>query len=227
MTPPDRVLRFLFDYISPNAYIAWKRIRAVADRHGYTVEPEPILFAGLLIANGGKGPAETYGKWRWMVQDIVRKAHDLGLPMQPPVSHPFNSLLPLRLSLLPMRPDVRDQVIDTLFEAIWERSIDPTPETIGPLLDSIGLDGGQAIRNAGSPEVKERLKRRTAEAHREDVFGVPTVLVGGRLFWGFDDFVNLERFLAGDDPVDQDELRRWYEVPTSAMRTGVPPREKT
>ena len=57
-------LRFYFDYISSNAYLAWKDLPRLVGRYGLTVEPVPVLFAGLLNAHGTVGPAETPAKPR-------------------------------------------------------------------------------------------------------------------------------------------------------------------
>ena len=53
------MVRFYFDFVSPYAYIAWTQIHRVVEGRGGTVEPVPVLFAGLLNAHGQKGPAST------------------------------------------------------------------------------------------------------------------------------------------------------------------------
>jgi 2-hydroxychromene-2-carboxylate isomerase len=58
-------LRFYFDYISHNAYIAWTQVHDLAARHRRTVDPVPVLFAGLLNQHGQKGPAEIPAKAWW------------------------------------------------------------------------------------------------------------------------------------------------------------------
>jgi hypothetical protein len=50
------------------------------------------------------------------------------------------------------------------------------------------------------------------------VFGVPTIIVDGELFWGFDDFAHLELFLAGKDPLDRSILDEWLQVRPTAQR---------
>ena len=54
-----RTLRFYFDYLSSNAYLAWTQLPKLASRFGVAVEPIPVLFAGLLEAHGQLGPAEV------------------------------------------------------------------------------------------------------------------------------------------------------------------------
>ena len=57
-------IQFYFDYESPNAYLAWTQLPQLADRHGFVVEPVPILYAALLDANGQLGPGEQPTKGR-------------------------------------------------------------------------------------------------------------------------------------------------------------------
>ena len=212
-------IRFLFDYISPNAYIAWVRIHELAARFGREVEPVPVLFAGLLQAHGLLGPAEVESKWRWMLKDVLRKGHQLDIPFQPPASHPFNSLLALRISQLPLEPDMRIRLIDKLFDAVWAHSVDVSdPAAVASLAQSLGLDGAKAVEDALAPSNKARLRRSTEDAVREGVFGVPTMQVDGENFWGFDDFKHLELVLADQDPVRKADLAAWDEVRPSARR---------
>ena len=125
-------VRFLFDYISPNAYIAWTRIHDLARRAGRSVEPVPVLFAGLLQAHGLKGPAEIPAKWRWMLRDILRKASELGIDLEPPESHPFNPLLALRVSSLELAVEPRRRMIDALFRAVWAGGPGARETTVNP-----------------------------------------------------------------------------------------------
>src|SRR5688572_3672728 len=110
---------FLFDVISPYAYLGWHRIHEVAARHGRTVAPQPVLFAAMLDAWGQRGPAEIVPKRVYTFKHVVRLAHDQGMPIAPPPSHPFNPLLALRVATAALDgPDVR-AVIDALFAAVW------------------------------------------------------------------------------------------------------------
>ncbi len=76
-----RVIRFYFDYISPNAYLAWTQLPALAERNGCRIDPVPVLFAGLLEAHRQLGPAEVRPKMQWMWKNIVRKAALIDVPL--------------------------------------------------------------------------------------------------------------------------------------------------
>jgi 2-hydroxychromene-2-carboxylate isomerase len=216
---PHPPIRFLFDYISSNAYLAWTQLHALAARHGREVEPIPVLFAGLLGAHGQLGPAEVIPKALWMARNNLRKAALLGVPLAPPAHHPFNPLLPLRISSLPRPPEVRKRLVDGFFTATWSRGLHPSdPEVAARIVAEAGLEPGPVLEEAQSPEGKARLRRQTDEAIAAGVFGVPTLLVDGELFWGYDDFPYLEHFLAGEDPLDPTELGRWFHTTPSATR---------
>ena len=88
-------LRFYFDYLSTNAYLAWLQMPTLARRYGVVVEPVPVLFAGLLEAHGTSGPGEVPAKALWMFKNNLRKAALPGVPLNAPAFHPFNPLRPV------------------------------------------------------------------------------------------------------------------------------------
>jgi len=229
MARPMRTLRFYLDYISSNAYLAWLRMPELAARHGLRVEPVPVLFAGLLEANGQLGPAEVRPKARWMWRNNLRKAARLGIEIRPPVSHPFNPLLPLRASSVDLDPAERDALVSALFAAVWTRQLDTTdPAVLARVAEEAGVaDAARLPERATTPEIKERLRQQTDDAIARGVFGVPCFEVPGaggepgEIFWGYDDLPYLEPFLAGDDPLapqDLSQLARSAPNPTAMRR---------
>ncbi len=216
-----RSLHFYFDYLSHNAYLAWTQLPGLAARHGLQVHPIPVLFAALLEAHGQLGPAEVPAKRKWMGRNVMRKAAILAIPLEPPRHHPFNPLLALRVSSLPLSEDQRRRVIDRLFLAVWrDRLHVADPDVVVHLLDEIGLEGRALVERAVTSETKERLRDQTREAIEAGVFGVPTMVVGNELFFGFDDFPYLERVLAGNDPLSPETLEKWAkaDIQPSAVR---------
>ncbi len=216
-------IEFFFDPISHNAYLAWEAVGDVAARHERSLRPVPVLFAGLLEAWGQLGPAEIPAKRRWMGRDVVRKALDLGIPLAPPVSHPFNPLLALRVCGLEMADDDRHNAVTALLRAAWAQSRDITDrEVVRDVLNEGGLPGDDFVHRADTPEAKARIRELTDQAVARDVFGVPTMIVDGKLFWGFDDLPSLDRSLAGHDPVDSYDWSPWSRVTPSSVRPQAP-----
>lgn len=223
MTAAPRTLRFSFDYLSSNAWLAWTQLPRLAAQYDVAIEPVPVLFAGLLEAHGQLGPAEIPAKIRWMVRNNLRKAALLGVPLRPPVHHPFNPLLALRASSLPLEASRRTALVEGLFRAVWVDVLHVSePDVVVRVADAAGLDGAALVADAQTAEAKARLRRQTDDAIARGVFGVPSMEVGGELFWGYDDFPQLERFLADRDPLDPREAARWTGAPRpSAVRRGA------
>lgn len=207
---PAKTIRFYFDYISHNAYVAWVQLAPLAEKYGFTIDPVPVLFAGLLEAHNQLGPAEVPAKLRWMTKNVLRKAALLGIPLHAPIFHPFNPLLVLRVSLLPLEETKRHALISALFQGVWVRGLHVSePAVVEQLINELGLDGAALVAQAQGPQYKARLRELTDEAIARGVFGVPSMEVGDELFWGYDDFPYLELVLAGKDPLDRVELQKW------------------
>lgn len=213
----ERVLRFHFDYISPYSYLAWHRLQRFAPAHDLVLDPKATLFAGLLNEYGHKGPGEIEPKRVYMFKDCIRGAALLGLPFEPPASHPFNPLPSLRASLLDMEDDTRSELITRLYAATWAESREiGSAEVVTAICDEVGVP--YAAERIAEPAIKQRLFDAGREAIALGVFGVPTMIVDGELFWGTDSFPHLERFLAGEDPVRPEDAARWAAVRPSAKR---------
>lgn len=210
-------IRFLFDFISPYAWLAWTQVHALATRHGREVEPVPVLFAAMLDAWGHKGPAEIPPKREHLMRDVARHARRLAVPLSPPPAHPFNPLLALRVASLPMPEDARRKLIDALYDATWATGEGvETPERVATAADRAGLPGAELVERAAQQENKDRLRDATRAAIERGVFGVPTLDVDGELFWGTDGIDFAGAFLRGEDPVPKD--LSYFDRAPSAVR---------
>jgi len=223
VTEGGRALRFYLDYLSSNAWLAWTQLPALAARYGVAIEPVPVLFAGLLEAHGQLGPAEIPAKTRWMIRNNLRKAALLGVALRPPAHHPFNPLLALRVSSLPLEAPDRRALVDGLFRAVWVDGLHVSePAVVERVVDAAGLDGARLVAEAQTREAKARLRQQTDDAIARGVFGVPSMEWRGELFWGYDDFPWLEFVLAGRDPLDPEIAAYWTGAPRpSAVRRRV------
>lgn len=224
-----RTIRFYFDYVSPNAYLAWNQLPQLADKYACQIDAVPVLYAALLDASGTLGPGETPAKGNWMMKNVLRKFALLVLPFQPPIHFPFNPVLALRMSILPLEAPLRRKLIDALFEAVWSRSLHVSePPVVERLANELGLRGADLIAQASQPEIKSQLRQQTDDAITRGVFGVPTMEVGAELFWGYDDFPFLESYLADRDPLDRKAWQKVLDSPSkaSSLRRRVRPPNK-
>ncbi len=191
-------ITFYLDFISPYAYLAFEQLPQALEGVSYSVDYQPVLFAGMLKHYGQLGPAEIGPKRDWTYRQVLWLAHRAGIPMQMPASHPFNPLHLLRLAIacssearfgMPNR-----YVCETLFRHAWcggaqaddGRRLAVLSHQLNPLSD------------VSSPQVKDQLKKNTDDAIARGVFGVPALAVDDKLFWGLDSLPMLRAYLQGD-----------------------------
>ncbi|MBI2335547.1 MAG: 2-hydroxychromene-2-carboxylate isomerase [Deltaproteobacteria bacterium] len=214
-------INFYFDYLSPYAYLAWLRVQKLCNQYGCNLKNHPILLAGLLNHWKQLGPAEIPPKREFVFKDTYRFAKTHNIPFRLPKSHPFNPLMPLRLSLKETAGDQQTQVINTLWQASWGQGRDiSTVEELTKILDEAQLPTSKLLEKIQDPAIKEKLKSETSDAIAQGVFGVPTFIIDGELFWGNDQLTYLEMHIQGQDPLDLTpaELEFLHSHPRSASR---------
>ena len=182
-------LDFWFEFGSTYSYPAAMRIEALAAARRVTVSWRAFLL-GPIFANQGwsDSPFNLYpAKGRYMWRDLERICASQGLPFRRPSEFPRNGLLAARVaccfSSAPWLPDF----VRSIYRANFEEDLDiSSPETIVERLALLGQDPDALLQEAQSPDSKARLRARTEEATRLGIFGAPTFVVGGELFWGND-----------------------------------------
>ena len=184
-------LVFWFDVISPFAYLAFEQLPQVLHGLSYEVEYRPLLFAGLLQHWGQKGPAEIDPKRAWTFRHVHWLAQHHGITLETPAQHPFNPLALLRLAVA-CGPNRR--VVEALFHHAWRGGADANdPARLLALQSALK----PALDPAGA-EVKQRLRDNTEAAITRGIFGVPSIELDGRIFWGLDALPMVADALRGD-----------------------------
>lgn len=206
----DRGIRWYFDFISPFAYLQWPKVRALMAEDA--VVPVPILFAAVLDAVGQKGPAEIPGKRTFTYQHVLWQAREAGVPLRFPPAHPFNPLAALRLCIA---AGSGVDAIDAIFRHLWcEGRAGDTPESLATVAAALGVDAA----TCRAPEVKDALRANTEAALAAGVFGVPTLGLGKRLFWGNDAHAFAVAVLRDPALMEDAEMRRVAELPVGVQR---------
>lgn len=203
-------IRWYFDVISPFAWLQWPKVQALAVTHAVT--PVPVLFAAILAAHGQKGPAEIPGKREFTYRHVLWQARRDGVPLRFPPAHPFNPVAALRACIAAGNTP---EAIDAVFGWIWrEGHAGDDADALRPLLARLGLDAADL---AAEP-VKQALRANTDAALAAGVYGVPTLQVGGALFWGNDATDFALAALADPALLDDAEMARVSALPVAANR---------
>jgi 2-hydroxychromene-2-carboxylate isomerase len=207
-------LDWYFDFISPYAYLQWRRLWRDAPALAARLAPKPVLLAGLLNHWGQLGPAELPGKRRHTYRQVLFQADEMGIPLLVPPAHPFNPLPALRLCLA--APD-RVAATHAIFAHLWEhgRSGDSV-EALADVARALGIEDAAAA--VSSPSVKQQLAANGADAISLQVFGVPTLVIDSQLFWGNDATAMAQAFLADPALFDSPQMRRIDALPAAAER---------
>jgi 2-hydroxychromene-2-carboxylate isomerase len=178
-------VRFLVDVGSPYAYLAAERI----ERGVLGVAPvwEPVLLGGIFRATGGGSWALT-GARAQGIEEVERRAASYGLPpVVWPKPWPGDMLLAMRAATAAdLRGAGRAFLLAALRLGFRDGRDLSSPDAVADAARAAGLEGDELLAAASDPGVKALLRERTDAAAALGVRGVPTVIVGPRLFWGDD-----------------------------------------
>lgn len=206
---------FYFDFISPYAYLAFEELPHALQGLSYSVRYKPVLFGAMLTQLGQMGPAEIPGKREWTYRQILWLAHSRGVPLQMPASHPFNPLALLRLATA---CDAAGQpnryVCETILRHVWIGGAEASDAArLAALTQTLA-----PARDPSDASVKQQLKGHTDEALAAGAFGVPAMVVDGRVFWGQDSLPMLRAYLQGDAWFSGEDWDSVLNLPSSVQR---------
>ncbi len=179
---------FYFDLGSPYAYLAAERINAVFGAAG--AEPpewQPILLGGLFKRFGrdswANGPGRDDG-----LRACERRAEAYGLPpIRWPDPFPGNSLLAMRAATFAKEIGRTVSFSLAAFRQAFAAGRDLSDSDNVLLAAAASEIHPRALLAAVERDaIKARLRAATDLAGDLGVIGVPSVIVGGEVFWGDD-----------------------------------------
>lgn len=210
--PAMRRADWYFDYISPYAYLQFKRLNELPE--DIDLRLRPVLFAGLLNHWGQLGPAEIPAKKRHTFLLCRWRARAAGHAFKPPPRHPFNPLTALRLTLT---LGCSAHAVGAIFDHIWAEGQDgEAPASMQDLAGKLDVPDLEAA--IGAPDVKAALRTNTEEAAAKGVYGVPSFAIEDEIFWGDDMFDLMRAWLADPSVLTSDEAKRIADLPAASER---------
>ena len=180
---------FWFDFASTYSYLSALRLEPLAQAKGVPVNWRPFLLGPVFTAMGwNDSPFNIYpAKGRYMWRDMERLCQHYGLPLKRPSKFPRNGLRPARIICAHAGAQWVPDFVRAVFTAGFAEDRDiGDREVVADILRRLGQDAEALIAAGESPEAKELLRLQTEEAGKLDIFGAPTFIVGGELFWGND-----------------------------------------
>ena len=201
----SRVIDYFLAPHSPWTYLGHERFAAIAREAGATVRPIPIDLLKLFAVSGGlplsQRPAQRQA---YRLLELRRFSRHLGMPMQ--VEPAFFPVVPHAAARLIIAVDEADgaeaalRLTGALLRAVWEQQRDiADAATLTAILGEQALPAERLARSAAD-DIGARYDANTQRAIDASLFGAPSYVIDGELFWGQDRLDFVQRALAADRP---------------------------
>lgn len=195
--------QFLFDFGSPNAYLAHKAIPAIEARSGIKFDYVPVLLGGIFKATNNQSPAAMLAnvpaKRKFYEIETQRFLKRFNVkPYTWNTNFPVNTLNLMRGAIAAEAEGVFAPYVDAAFHHMWEapKKMDDIETAVKAITDS-GLDGAKIFTRAQEPELKAKLVANTEQAVARGAFGSPTFFVGDEIFFGKEQLREVEELASG------------------------------
>jgi len=195
-----KTVDYYLTLISPYAYLGGRRFAEIVARHDAKVNVYPVNYGKVFPASGGL-PLAKRAKQRqaYRLVELERWRDHLKMPLNlQPKYFPADEALAARM-VIAARRDSQDALAlsNAILSAVWaeEKNI-AEPETLMAVAASVGLDGESLLGSAGNPEISGIYDADTDNAIELGVFGAPTYVIDGEMFWGQDRLDFVDRNLA-------------------------------
>ena len=191
---------YYFATVSPWAYLGHARFVAITQAVGATVHIKPMDLGAIFPVSGGLPLAKRAPQRQaYRLLELQRFSAWLGIPLHPqPAFFPVNGNDAAKLVLATEAARGAAAALDLagrVGAAIWAQQRDVADAAVlATLLDEAGLPASlldAASLDAAAPRYAEC----TAEARELGVFGAPSYVIGGEIFWGQDRLDFVERRL--------------------------------
>jgi 2-hydroxychromene-2-carboxylate isomerase len=196
-----RVIDYYFTPVSPFAYLGHARFVAIARNAGARIAIKPADFGRIFAASGGLPVGKRAPQRQaYRLVELQRWRDFLQIPLNvQPKCFPCAGDLASRWILAAdvIDPSRALAFCEAVGRALWADERDPSDaSTLAALAAGCGLDAGALGSRAAAPDIAESYDAATRQAIDAGVFGAPTYVVDGELFWGQDRLDFLARKLA-------------------------------
>ncbi len=191
-------VEFLFDFGSPNAYLAELVLPGIERRTGVKFEYVPVLLGGIFKATGNMSPFDSLrgikNKPEYQALETQRflRRYNITKFRQNPF-FPVNTLMLMRGAVAAQFEGMFEPYFRAAYHHMWEepKKMDDL-ETFRNAFISSGIEIDRLIARAQQDDVKKGLIDRTTDAVNRGAFGSPTFFVGTEMFFGKDQLRDVE-----------------------------------
>lgn len=181
--------QFWFEFASTYSYPAAMRIESFALSHRVDIEWNAFLLGPVFKAHGwNDSPFNIYpAKGKYMWRDMERICDSLSIPFRRPSVFPRNGLLAARIATRFKDSMWIANFVRAIYRANFADDLDiGDSAVVASCLAQLGLDSNEIFATANSDESKLLLRSQNDSAAQLNIFGAPSFVANGELFWGND-----------------------------------------
>jgi 2-hydroxychromene-2-carboxylate isomerase len=187
---------------SPWTYLGSKRFETIAKRHDAEVTIWPVDFGSVFAVSGGLPlPKRAPQRQAYRMMELKRWRDHLGIKLNvEPKFFPANEV-PAAKCVIALREQGRMadaiKLAHAVLYALWaDEKNTGDPETLKSIIADCGLDAAAVMKASEAPGMAEKREAYTKHAIGQGVFGAPSFVVDGEIFWGQDRLDFVDRKLA-------------------------------
>ena len=158
-------IEFIFDFGSPNAYLAYRALPPILERTGARLTINPCLLGGIFKATGNQAPSIAFaaikGKVEYEMLEFRRfiAKHRLDRFLLNP-HFPVNSLMLMRGFIAAREAGSGAAYLEMGLEGLWEEGLKlDDPEVLARRIDAAGLDSAKSACGGAEPSGQAEARR--------------------------------------------------------------------
>jgi len=196
-----RNLTYYFSLVSPWAYLGHAELARIALARDLAIDYRPVNLMELFADTGGLPLPKRHPSrqaYRFVEMQRWRESRDVPLVLKPKF-WPFDFKLADRAMLMASR--LADQqavhlLIAFAFRAVWVEERNLADEAVlSEIAAAAGFDSVKLLAAAHSEEAASEYAGNFVRAHDDGVFGSPSYVLDGEVFWGQDRLALLDAAL--------------------------------
>ena len=182
-------LEFWFSIGSTYTALTVMRMNEIERRHNITLRLMPFSVRRIMLdMDNVPFPASKASKVTYMWRDIERRAAIYGFPVKVPAPYPLQEFdRANKIAFVGAQEGwIKDYVLQT-YKNWFQHGLEAGgDENLKATFKTLSLDVKEILARSQTSEIDKLYEEQTSVAVKKGIFGSPTFIVGGEVFWGDD-----------------------------------------
>ena len=183
-------INFWFSIGSTYTYLSVNRISEVAKRENLSINWRPFSVRKIMMDmdNIPFTPPSKKVKSDYMWRDIERRAKFYGFEAKVPAPYPLSQFdLANQIAILGILEGWGVDYVYKTYQRWFQQGKEPATEpNLTEIFEELDLDHDETIKKANEDKIKDQYLQNTETAYKNGVFGSPSFIYEGEVFWGDD-----------------------------------------